>query len=166
MVAGNSGSRVRINIKNDNAIKTRPSQAIKSLAVSERRKRPILLWDQRRQLARIDSAISHRPIRVALQHRRRNCPTGNSLTPLPPNVTLSRHRFIGFRLADRPGVERQFESCRQILAALKSFLQKLCHLLGRLFARSQNSKRRIRSEEHTSELQSLTNLVCRLLLEK
>src|SRR5438093_6778107 len=27
-------------------------------------------------------------------------------------------------------------------------------------------KGRIRSEEHTSELQSLTNLVCRLLLEK
>src|SRR5438046_3978066 len=26
--------------------------------------------------------------------------------------------------------------------------------------------RKIRSEEHTSELQSLTNLVCRLLLEK
>src|SRR5262249_58030097 len=26
--------------------------------------------------------------------------------------------------------------------------------------------RRLRSEEHTSELQSLTNLVCRLLLEK
>src|SRR5262249_61134579 len=26
--------------------------------------------------------------------------------------------------------------------------------------------RRVRSEEHTSELQSLTNLVCRLLLEK
>src|ERR1019366_9634455 len=28
------------------------------------------------------------------------------------------------------------------------------------------SPRRLRSEEHTSELQSLTNLVCRLLLEK
>src|SRR5437016_6659987 len=27
-------------------------------------------------------------------------------------------------------------------------------------------RRRVRSEEHTSELQSLTNLVCRLLLEK
>ena len=27
-------------------------------------------------------------------------------------------------------------------------------------------KRQKRSEEHTSELQSLTNLVCRLLLEK
>src|SRR5437016_3100649 len=31
---------------------------------------------------------------------------------------------------------------------------------------SPTAKRRIRSEEHTSELQSLTNLVCRLLLEK
>src|SRR5262249_62122181 len=28
------------------------------------------------------------------------------------------------------------------------------------------SSKRVRSEEHTSELQSLTNLVCRLLLEK
>src|SRR5258706_7446225 len=28
------------------------------------------------------------------------------------------------------------------------------------------SRRTLRSEEHTSELQSLTNLVCRLLLEK
>src|SRR5262249_58401423 len=33
-------------------------------------------------------------------------------------------------------------------------------------ARSAGSRRRRRSEEHTSELQSLTNLVCRLLLEK
>src|SRR5438093_8441593 len=30
----------------------------------------------------------------------------------------------------------------------------------------RNFGRRLRSEEHTSELQSLTNLVCRLLLEK
>src|SRR5438046_6374605 len=30
----------------------------------------------------------------------------------------------------------------------------------------QNIGRKVRSEEHTSELQSLTNLVCRLLLEK
>src|SRR5258706_7194400 len=29
-----------------------------------------------------------------------------------------------------------------------------------------NEHRRLRSEEHTSELQSLTNLVCRLLLAK
>src|SRR5262249_61006957 len=33
-------------------------------------------------------------------------------------------------------------------------------------AESHADRRRDRSEEHTSELQSLTNLVCRLLLEK
>src|SRR5438093_1969391 len=32
--------------------------------------------------------------------------------------------------------------------------------------RSKRFRRQKRSEEHTSELQSLTNLVCRLLLEK
>src|SRR5258706_11672874 len=41
---------------------------------------------------------------------------------------------------------------------------------SRLLLRSaeflRRSKRLFRSEEHTSELQSLTNLVCRLLLEK
>src|SRR5258706_1908208 len=35
-----------------------------------------------------------------------------------------------------------------------------------LDAAPESSKRTSRSEEHTSELQSLTNLVCRLLLEK
>src|SRR5262245_64274070 len=33
-------------------------------------------------------------------------------------------------------------------------------------ARSMTTRRRSRSEEHTSELQSLRHLVCRLLLEK
>src|SRR5437016_6468347 len=32
--------------------------------------------------------------------------------------------------------------------------------------RIADGHKRVRSEEHTSELQSLTNLVCRLLLEK
>src|SRR5688572_31617826 len=36
----------------------------------------------------------------------------------------------------------------------------LCVLIGKPLAR------RVRSEEHTSELQSQSNLVCRLLLEK
>src|SRR5437016_11859451 len=52
-----------------------------------------------------------------------------------------------------------------------------CSRLGALRRRGSRSRRRSsnrtptgaaywRSEEHTSELQSLTNLVCRLLLEK
>src|SRR5258706_10407925 len=40
-------------------------------------------------------------------------------------------------------------------------------VLARIRARRRNvAGREDRSEEHTSELQSLTNLVCRLLLEK
>src|SRR5262249_60839126 len=35
-----------------------------------------------------------------------------------------------------------------------------------LASQGRNPSHRVRSEEHTSELQSLTNLVCRLLLEK
>src|SRR5262249_60685088 len=52
-----------------------------------------------------------------------------------------------------------------------------CRMLGRASARHSESPEGVlcaaqvlppdfRSEEHTSELQSLTNLVCRLLLEK
>src|SRR5258706_8319954 len=39
-------------------------------------------------------------------------------------------------------------------------------LRGALPGRRRPRPHRLRSEEHTSELQSLTNLVCRLLLEK
>src|SRR2546425_4842212 len=38
--------------------------------------------------------------------------------------------------------------------------------LSRYFSLSFKSRRALRSEEHTSELQSLAYLVCRLLLEK
>src|SRR5688572_32673719 len=40
-----------------------------------------------------------------------------------------------------------------------------CHRTGRPFA-PPSAPRSSRSEEHTSELQSQSNLVCRLLLEK
>src|SRR2546430_10416710 len=39
-------------------------------------------------------------------------------------------------------------------------------LLGNDFDRAKHTNQRRRSEEHTSELQSQSNLVCRLLLEK
>src|SRR5256886_15120443 len=42
--------------------------------------------------------------------------------------------------------------------------RQLAALLGRILRRLENSSER--SEEHTSELQSQSNLVCRLLLEK
>src|SRR5437016_9541986 len=65
-----------------------------------------------------------------------------SLLPLshPPPVNLYPHR--------------RAIQCEDILIGIL-----LRHLQGRLGCA-------FRSEEHTSELQSLTNLVCRLLLEK
>src|SRR2546425_3720675 len=40
------------------------------------------------------------------------------------------------------------------------------HTFGKLLLATGGEPRRLRSEEHTSELQSLAYLVCRLLLEK
>src|SRR5262249_60574937 len=48
---------------------------------------------------------------------------------------------------------------------IRAFLRRASHAVARrLFACLSGRERRARSEEHTSELQSLTNLVCRLLL--
>src|SRR5262249_61272616 len=44
--------------------------------------------------------------------------------------------------------------------------ERPCDQRGGIRARDADVLERPRSEEHTSELQSLTNLVCRLLLEK
>ena len=49
---------------------------------------------------------------------------------------------------------------------MQARLDRLEHRLTRLDVRAPAAGRVLRSEEHTSELQSLTNLVCRLLLEK
>src|SRR5262249_61371511 len=45
-------------------------------------------------------------------------------------------------------------------------LRQLAEQVDRQHDRRQQPAGEVRSEEHTSELQSLTNLVCRLLLEK
>src|SRR5258706_8312722 len=44
--------------------------------------------------------------------------------------------------------------------------QRICSFILDWILSHQHREHRRRSEEHTSELQSLTNLVCRLLLEK
>src|SRR5205085_7537352 len=59
----------------------------------------------------------------------------------------------------RPASERDFR-CARVGSAGRRDSQLACG------QDSAASKLRIRSEEHTSELQSQSNLVCRLLLEK
>src|SRR5438093_12825005 len=69
----------------------------------------------------------------------------------PPRSTLFPYTTL-FRSPTGPGVASSFngvEHHRRVVSALRVF-----------------EARDVRSEEHTSELQSLTNLVCRLLLEK
>src|SRR5690625_2611710 len=50
-------------------------------------------------------------------------------------------------------------------AACEPYVQQLCKMLVRMGARIEGVGSNLRSEEHTSELQSRGHLVCRLLLE-
>src|SRR5947207_12511047 len=78
-------------------------------------------------------------------------------SPLFPYTTL-------FRSPRRHSDERFIEEFGRITARE---IQRMERLLERLRTLSRPSDRpRQRSEEHTSELQSHSDLVCRLLLEK
>src|SRR5437899_7384992 len=68
-----------------------------------------------------------------------------------PYTTLFRSRLLSDRLGDRAG-------SASLIAMEGRLLFERNDILGALQAH--------RSEEHTSELQSLRHLVCRLLLEK
>src|SRR5438034_6569296 len=52
------------------------------------------------------------------------------------------------------------------IGGISDFKQRLCFAFGFWNGRDPILKERLRSEEHTSELQSHSDLVCRLLLEK
>src|SRR5256885_6407084 len=71
---------------------------------------------------------------------------------LPISLMMHAIANCGSRIADYCSVARSAQRLRQYL---------IVHSL-----RSSNRKPGRRSEEHTSELQSPCNLVCRLLLEK
>src|SRR5437016_6384497 len=61
---------------------------------------------------------------------------------------------------------RQFGGLEVSEAKRLRVLERENAALKRLVGELTLDNRMLRSEEHTSELQSLTNLVCRLLLEK
>src|SRR5438046_7763938 len=70
--------------------------------------------------------------------------------------------------SDRASFIRRSKRTRSLLSGIAEWLRK-----WRFFGRAReritspvDAQPSSRSEEHTSELQSLTNLVCRLLLEK
>src|SRR5690606_41549200 len=83
-----------------------------------------------------------------------------------PYTTLFRSGVEGVDDADDAGAEEQGRLVphgpRQRVAGLRG----LDHVLGPEVGRGVRAQHGSRSEEHTSELQSRENLVCRLLLEK
>src|SRR5205807_7832076 len=80
-----------------------------------------------------------------------------------PYTTLFRsgHRIHG----DRPWRARGGRAGRQRTGGVLERRRRRA-VRGRHPAPARGTQRRARSEEHTSELQSPCNLVCRLLLEK
>src|SRR5258706_4005974 len=88
-----------------------------------------------------------RPLsRRRYQHRRRRLKRPTPLPPKTRNLFLCGGMERCFLRWPTPGIEGR----------CGTLAPKVC----------DTRSRRMRSEEHTSELQSLTNLVCRLLLGK
>src|SRR5438046_7540770 len=91
------------------------------------------------------------------------------MLPSPPRSTLFPYTTL-FRsdAVARPdrqlGLQRRVADSDDVLVHVEVFGEHF-FLAGRLVL-AHFFDRHGRSEEHTSELQSLTNLVCRLLLEK
>src|SRR5262249_59618807 len=89
---------------------------------------------------------------------RRGC-SSSSVSPRPPRSTLSPYTTLFRSEAERI---KQKHGCALASMVSKDETIEVPSVGGR-----QNFDGLVlRSEEHTSELQSLTNLVCRLLLEK
>src|SRR5204862_1075353 len=94
------------------------------------------------------------------------------LIPRPPRSTLfpyttlfrSRVAEVGINSAGVP------ERVRAILNSLRDrnvySIERLANIFSNKFRSRGHHQRGLRSEEHTSELQSRRDLVCRLLLEK
>src|SRR5205823_6987050 len=92
--------------------------------------------------------------------------------PAPPALyTLSLHDALPICAALK--LDAKQASCKAARGAITRYArwptQAITYRLGReqIFALRERAQRELgRSEEHTSELQSLAYLVCRLLLEK
>src|SRR5437016_13684082 len=94
-------------------------------------------------------------------------PKGKLVQPLPPGLSakIEDSRVIISRAGEDRKVRALHGLARSLVqnmvAGVKEPFERKLEIVG-IGYRAQVQ----RSEEHTSELQSLTNLVCRLLLEK
>src|SRR5258706_5353717 len=80
----------------------------------------------------------------------------------PPRSTLFPYTTL-FRSATSPPIQAEHASAALLFCCLRVLM---CRHAAMKKPSAAGLARAGRSEEHTSELQSLTNIVCRLLLEK
>src|SRR5690606_40508194 len=83
----------------------------------------------------------------------------------PPRSTLFPYTTL-FRSSEPSGSVRRSRSTQNWRATSSGSTDRYPGAAPAAGRRDQAGHRRARSEEHTSELQSRENLVCRLLLEK
>src|SRR5437016_9965953 len=92
-----------------------------------------------------------------------------------PRIAFVLHHLLGFKIRDAAAkvrlTEKQYRAqLRRAYLQLASFRLEdgthASHGAEQSAPAWEQNYELVRSEEHTSELQSLTNLVCRLLLEK
>src|SRR5688572_32337045 len=83
-----------------------------------------------------------------------------------PYTTLFRSLSLGLLAVGHGDLQTSPLVGGELLAARGSPVELLRREHARLEAHGELDLLRTRSEEHTSELQSQSNLVCRLLLEK
>src|SRR3712207_7720667 len=85
----------------------------------------------------------------------------------PPRSTLFPYTTLFRSLVDELRELSQIESGRLAMRLHPANVGAVVeHAVGRLCAQAERRTLHLRSEEHTSELQSRQYLVCRLLLEK
>src|SRR5947207_7506445 len=87
------------------------------------------------------------------------------MLPLPPSSTLFPYTTL-FRSIGRMRQQRMTPAQIADKAADQGVSFQVTPATQKLLARQGFTPDQIRSEEHTSELQSHSDLVCRLLLEK
>src|SRR5690348_18124728 len=83
----------------------------------------------------------------------------------PPRSTLFPYTTL-FRSHPRRTIARYARSRRRVNAPRSIIVTRMLRSRGTGSSRGVDSPGVVRSEEHTSELQSPVHLVCRLLLEK
>src|SRR2546430_13648180 len=83
----------------------------------------------------------------------------------PPRSTLFPYTTLFRSVLESRAVDENVDSLRTLCAARKRLGRAVEPVDRDLGSRSEGGEVE-RSEEHTSELQSQSNLVCRLLLEK